>query len=70
MSGPGLTVEGVVEEQLPSALYVVNLDGGRRVTAHLAAGDGRNFVRLVVGDRVEVALAGNDRTRGRVVRKL
>ena len=70
MSGPGPTVEGVVEEPLPSALYVVNLDGERRVTAHLAAGDGRNFVRLVVGDRVEVALAGNDRTRGRVVRKL
>ena len=70
MSGPGTTVEGVVEEQLPSALYVVNLDGERRVTAHLAQGDGRNFVRLVVGDRVEVALAGNDRTRGRIVRKL
>ena len=70
MSGPGQTVEGVVEEQFPSALYVVNLDGERRVTAHLAAGDGRNFVRLVVGDRVEVVLAGNDRTRGRIVRKL
>ena len=70
MSGPGPTVEGLVEEQLPSALYVVNLDGERRVTAHLATGDGRNFVRLVGGDRVEVALAGNDRTRGRIVRKL
>jgi hypothetical protein len=32
-------VEGVVEAQLPAALYTVRLDGSeRRVTAHLAAG--------------------------------
>ena len=69
MSGPGATVEGVVEAQLPSALYVVNLGGERRITAHLAQGDGRNFVRLVVGDRVDVVLTRNDLTRGRIVRK-
>lgn len=66
----GAVVEGVVEEQLPSALYVVNLDGERRVTAHLAPGDGRNFVRILVGDRVEVVLTRHDLTRGRIVRKL
>ena len=72
MSEPAaaVVVKGVVEEQLPSALYVVNLNGERRVTAHLAAGDGRNFVRILVGDRVEVALARHDLTRGRIVRKL
>ena len=69
MNGPGPTVEGVIEAQLPSALYVVNLDGERRITAHLAPGDGRNFVRLVVGDRVDVVLTRNDLTRGRIVRK-
>ena len=69
MIGSGPTVEGVIEAQLPSALYVVNLDGERRITAHLAPGDGRNFVRLVVGDRVDVALTRNDLTRGRIVRK-
>jgi translation initiation factor IF-1 len=70
MSDAGGVVTGVVEEQLPSALYVVNLDGERRVTAHLAPGDGRNFVRILVGDRVEVALTRHDLTRGRIVRKL
>ncbi len=67
-------IEGVVVESLPSALYSVELDGrhsGRhRITAHAGAGPGKNFVRVLVGDRVVVELTARDRTRGRIVRKL
>jgi translation initiation factor IF-1 len=65
-----VTVEGVVREQLPSGLYRVELEGTQRVTAHIGGGQERNFVRLIVGDRVLVELAPRDLTRGRVVRKL
>jgi translation initiation factor IF-1 len=65
------TVTGVVAAQLPSGLYQVDLDGARKkITAHVGGGIERNFVRLLVGDRVEVELAPRDLTRGRVVRKL
>ena len=64
------TVTGVVAAQLPSGLYQVELDGARRITAHVGGGVERNFVRLLVGDRVEVELASRDLTRGRIVRKL
>jgi translation initiation factor IF-1 len=50
-------------------LYDVNVDG-RRVTAHAGSGLGRNFVRLLVGDRVVVELTARDHTRGRIVRKI
>lgn len=63
-------VEGVVREILPSALYRVEIDGGRAVVAHAGAGVTRNFIRLIVGDRVMVELMSRDTTRGRVVRKL
>ena len=63
-------VEGVIEAQLPSGLYRVDIDGSRRVTAHVGGGPDRNFVRLLVGDRVVVELAARDLTRGRIVRKL
>ena len=63
-------VEGVVVVQAPSGLYVVEIDGPRRVTAHAPAGGERNFLRLVVGDRVTLELMPRDRTRGRIVRKL
>jgi translation initiation factor IF-1 len=61
---------GTVVEQLPSALYRVRLDGGPTVTAHIAGRSDRNFVRVLVGDRVRVALSPVDGGRGRIVKKL
>jgi translation initiation factor IF-1 len=63
-------VEAVVVEQLPSGLYRLEIDGVTRLTAHLAPGAARNFLRLVVGDKVEVELSSRNLTRGRIVRKL
>jgi translation initiation factor IF-1 len=56
--------------QLPSGLYQVELEGARRVTAHAGGLLERNFVRLIVGDRVVVELMPRDLTRGRILRKL
>ena len=65
-----VTVEGKVREILPRALYRIEIEGGREVVAHAEAKVTRNFIRLLVGDRVAVALMSKDVTRGRVVRKL
>jgi translation initiation factor IF-1 len=64
------TVEGVVAEQLPSGLYQVVVNGAHRIVAHIGGGMERNFVRLMVGDRVVVELTPRDLARGRIVRKL
>ena len=63
-------VTGVVAEQLPSALYRVRLDGGPAVVAHIADRMDRNFVRILVGDRVRVEISPSDIGRGRIVQKL
>jgi translation initiation factor IF-1 len=62
------TVEGIVRAQLPSGLYDVDVDG-HRITAHIGGGLERNFIRVLVGDRVVVELTPRDLTRGRIVRK-
>lgn len=62
-------VEGVVIELLPSQLARVRVDG-HMVIAHLADPVRRNFIRVLVGDRVKVAVMTADRTRGRIVEKL
>jgi translation initiation factor IF-1 len=66
----GPEVAGTVLAILPRALYRVVVEGGYEVVAHAVAGPGRNFVRLVVGDRVLVAIGRQDRTRGRITRKV
>ena len=65
-----VSVPGTVLEVLPRALYRVGIEGGREVTAHAGSGTSRNFIRLLVGDRVTVELSPRDVTRGRVVKKL
>mgnify|MGYP003350375360 CR=1 FL=1 len=59
------------QEVLFQAVVVrVELDGRHQVTAHLASPVGRNFVRVIIGDRVRVALMPNDPSRARIVEKL
>ena len=63
-------VVGVVQETLPSAMYKVRLDEGSLVLAHIADRIDRNFVRLLVGDRVRLELSPTDVGRGRIVEKI
>jgi translation initiation factor IF-1 len=63
-------VTGVVAELLPRALCRVTVDGHRDVVAQPAGGARRNYVRLIVGDRVVVQLSPHDLARGRIVRRL
>lgn len=63
-------VQATVLEELPSAVYRVELETKQQVLAHAAGMVKRNFVRLLPGDRVEVELAPHDYTRGRITRKV
>jgi translation initiation factor IF-1 len=63
-------LEGIVTETMPSALYRVRLEQGSMVTAHIADRIDRNFVRILVGDRVRLELSPADAGRGRIVEKL
>ena len=69
MSPSGQDLVGTVTEQLPRALYRVKLEAGGLVTAHIADRIDRNFVRVLVGDRVRIELS-KDVTRGRIVEKI
>jgi translation initiation factor IF-1 len=53
---------------LPSGLYQVEVEGAR-ITAHAGGGLEKNFIRVLVGDRVIVELAARDLRRGRIVKK-
>ena len=64
-----LEVEATVREELPNALYRVELATGARgsLVAHVA-GDS-SLLRLRPGDRVWVEIAPYDAGRGRIVRR-
>ena len=65
-----VSIEGTVLEVLPHGLYRVGIERQREVIAHTPSGPGKNFIRVLVGDRVTLELSPRDLTRGRIVEKL
>jgi translation initiation factor IF-1 len=51
-------------------MYRVRLERGSLVMAHIADRMDRNFVRILVGDRVRLELSKADTGRGRIVEKI
>lgn len=64
------TVPARIVEEMPNGVFRVELANKDLALAHPASGKVKNFVRLLPGDRVEVALAPDDPGRGRITRKL
>jgi translation initiation factor IF-1 len=62
-----ISVEGTVLEALPHGLYRVLIEQQRQVVAHAPSGAGRNFIRVLIGDRVRLELSSRDLTRGRII---
>jgi len=63
-------IAGTVRAQLPNAMFRVELDTRHQILAHASENVGRNFIRLLAGDRVLVELSPFDPGRGRIVRRV
>ena len=61
-----IEVEGVIKENLPNAVFRVELPNGHRVLAHASGKIRKNFIRILPGDRVLVELSPYDLSRGRI----
>ncbi len=61
-----IEIEGTIKEVYPGGAFLVSTDGGQEVHAHLAGKLRRYRIRVVLGDRVTVAVSPYDLTRGRI----
>jgi translation initiation factor IF-1 len=62
-----LTLEGVVLEALPNAMFRVEIQNGAVVLAYLAGKMRTHRIRVLPGDTVQVVLSAYDLTRGRII---
>lgn len=65
-----LMVRGVVEENLPSAMFKVRLENGHTILCHLSGKLRMNRIRLTPGDDVQVEITPYDLTKGRITFRL
>ncbi len=61
-----IEVEGKVIESLPNAMFLVQLQNGYEVLAHISGKLRMNFIRILPGDKVTVEMSPYDLTKGRI----
>lgn len=66
----GLEFTGVVQEAKPNGMFLVELENGHIVLAHISGKIRKNFIKILAGDKVTVELTPYDLTRGRITFRL
>ena len=62
-----LELEGVVLESLPNANFRVQLDDTEQVIlAHVSGKIRKNYIKILVGDKVTCEISPYDLTKGRI----
>lgn len=59
-------VEGLVVEKLPRDGFIVELENGSQVRAHVSGKMRMHKIRILLGDKVKIELSPYDLTRGRI----
>jgi translation initiation factor IF-1 len=64
-----VSVEGVVIETLPNAVFKIKIEGDHIVLGHVSGKMRMNYIRILPGDKVVIELSPYDLTKGRIVRR-
>jgi translation initiation factor IF-1 len=62
-----IEVTGNVTQVLPGTMFRVALPNGHEVLAHISGKMRKNFIRISVGDKVNVAMSPYDLNKARIV---
>ena len=62
-----IEVEGVVWEKLPNAMFKVESEGGHVILAHISGKLRMNYIKILPGDKVTLALSPYDLSKGRII---
>ena len=65
-----IELEGKVVENLPNAIFRVQLDSGQIVLGHLSGKMRVNMIRVLPGDKVLLEMTPYDLSKGRITRRL
>lgn len=62
-----IRAEGVVLEARPNTTFMVKLDAGPEILAHVGGKMRRHYIRILPGDRVILEVSTYDPEKGRIV---
>ena len=59
-------LDGIVTEALGNGMYRVQLESGHVIIAHLSGKMRLHYIKILPGDKVQVAMSPYDLTKGRI----
>lgn len=65
-----ITIDGIIKETLPNAMFRVQIDiGGKEheILAHVSGKMRMHFIKILPGDKVTLEISPYDLTRGRII---
>ena len=64
---PPIRVSGIVREALPNTQFMVEIENGHVVLAHVSGKIRQRYIRVLPGDEVEVEMSPYDFEKARIV---
>jgi translation initiation factor IF-1 len=61
-----IEMQGVVTDVLPDTRFRVTLQNGHQLVAYTAGKMRKNFIRILVGDKVSLEMSPYDLSKGRI----
>jgi translation initiation factor IF-1 len=61
-----IKVIGTVVKVLPATMYMVRLENGVEVLAHLSGKIRQNYIKILMNDKVDIEISSYDLTKGRI----
>ena len=61
-----IEIEGIVTDNLPNAMFNVDIGNGHIILASISGKLRMNFIKILTGDKVTVQMSPYDLTRGRI----
>ena len=62
-----IVLQGKVTQVLPGTMFRVALSNGHEVLAHISGKMRKNFIRISVGDQVEMEVTPYDLSKARII---
>lgn len=65
-----IEMEGTVQETLPNTMFLVQLENGHVIIAHISGRMRKHYIRILTGDKVKVEMTPYDLTKGRITYRM
>ena len=62
-----IEMDGIIILALPNTYFRVKLENGHEIIANISGRIRKNYIRILTGDKVKVAITPYDLNRGRII---